>query len=374
MRDFLFPTIELTRRDFLKVAGGAAALLGLSQALTPQMAKALEESIGKPAVIWLEGQDCTGCSESFVNSLEPVTTSILLNSISLRYHETLMAASGYHAEGARQETIKQEKGKYILVIEGSIPLAEDGKYCVIAGAPFKEIVRETAADAAAIICVGSCATYGGIPRSGPTDAVGYLFRGTQKHHEYDDVTGNKPVVNLPTCPVHPERLVATIVHYLTFGTIPPLDHFLRPKAFYGFNQHDNCERRGQFEAGRFVTDWGDPSQQGYCLYMKGCRGPVANQDCWKRRWNQRTNYCIKANTPCVACSEPEFFEWFSPVYERQYDISVPGIGRVDIDKVAASVAGATAAGIGVHMLASHIKGKRDDSSADTEPKTEAKES
>jgi hydrogenase small subunit len=340
---------ELTRRDFIKVSGAALALLGLSQALTPKVAKALEESLGKPAVIWLEGQDCAGCVESFLNSLEPPATQILLDTISLRYNETAMAASGHQAEEALAKTVAE--GGYILVIEGSIPLAEDGLYCTIGGKPFKDIVHECASNAAAIVCVGSCATYGGIPRSGPTDAVGYLYRGTQLHHYYDDV-GNKPVINLPTCPLHPERLVAVIVHYLTFGTVPPLDKFQRPLAFYGENQHENCERRGHFDAGRFVTDWGNPEQQGWCLYMKGCKGPWANQDCWKRLWNQRTNYCIKDNVPCVACSEPEFYESVSPMYERQFDVELPGIGKVDIDKVMATVGGVTAAGVALDMAVS----------------------
>ena len=347
---------KLNRRDSIKVAGASLALLGLSRLLTPQVVKALEESLGKTAVVWLEGQDCAGCTESFVNSLEPLATSILLDSISLRYHEVLMAASGHQAEEARAKAI--EEGGYLLVIEGAIPMAEDGLFCTIGGKPFKDIVRDTAQSAAAVICVGSCATYGGIPRSGPTDAVGYLFRGTKKHHYYDDVTGDKPVINLPTCPLHPERLVAVIVHYLTFGTVPPLDRFYRPLAFYGSNQHDNCERRGQFDAGRFMIDWGDPRQQDWCLYLKGCKGPVTNQDCWKRLWNNRTSYCIQANTPCVGCSEPEFYESFSPIYERQFDVELPGIGQVEIDKIMATVAGVTAAGIGADMLINRIRARK----------------
>jgi hydrogenase small subunit len=345
---------ELKRRDFLKLASASVALLALSKALTPRVAKALEESSGKPSVIWLEGQDCAGCVESFLNSLEPPATSILLDTISLRYNETAMAASGHQAEDALTKTI--EEGGYLLVIEGAIPLAEDGLFCTIGGKPFKDIVRECAGNAAAIICVGSCAAYGGIPRSGPTDAVGYLYRGTQLHHYYDDV-GPKPVINLPTCPLHCERLVAVIAHYVTFGSVPELDRFHRPVAFYGKNQHDNCERRGHFDAGRFLTDWGDPNQQGWCLYLKGCKGPWANQDCWKRLWNNRTNYCIKANVPCVGCSEPEFYESFSPMYERRFDVNLPGIGKVDIDKVMATVAGITAAGVGAEMLVSRMKGR-----------------
>ncbi len=347
---------DVTRRDFLKIASASLALLGLNQVLSPQVVKALEASLGKIAVIWLEGQDCAGCTESFLNSLEPLATSILLDSISLRYHETLMAASGYQAEEARVKTI--EEGGYLLVIEGSIPLADDGLYCTIGGKTFKDIVRETASRAAAIIPVGACASFGGIPRSGPTDAVGYLFRGTQRHDYFDDVTGGKPVINLPTCPVHPERLVAVIVHYLTFGTVPPLDKFHRPLAFYSSNQHENCERHGNFNAGRFMVDWGDPRQRDWCLYLKGCRGPMAYQDCWKRLWNNRTSYCIKANTPCVGCSEPEFYESFSPIYERQFDVELPVVGRVEIDKVMATVAGATAVGIGADMLINRIKERK----------------
>jgi len=264
-----------------------------------------------------------------------------------------MAASGYHSEDALEATIAE--GGYILVIEGSIPLAEDGLYCTVGGKTFRDIVHDAAANAAAIVPVGSCATFGGIPGAGPTDAVGYLFRGTKKHHYYDDVTGDTPVINLPTCPLHPERLVAVIVHYLTFGTVPPLDDFNRPIAFYGTLQHENCERRGHFDAGRFLTDWGNPDQQGWCLYLKGCRGPWAYQDCWKRLWNNRTSYCIASNTPCIGCSEPEFYETFSPLYERRFEVELPGIGRANIDKVMATIAGVAAAGVGIDMLISRMK-------------------
>ena len=139
--------------------------------------------------------------------------------------------------------------------------------------------------------------------------------------------------------------------------MPELDQFNRPLAFYGENQHENCERRGHFEAGRFLTDWGDPDQQGWCLYLKGCKGPWSNQDCWKRKWNGRVNYCIQANHPCVACSEPEFYESVSPMYERRFDVELPGIGRVDIDKVMATVGGVAAAGIGLEMLLSRATGR-----------------
>ncbi len=311
-------TPELSRRDFVTLASMTAAYLGLSQALTPQMVEALAQAAGKPAVVWIDGQACSGCAESLLNNLEPTASSLLLDTISLRYNETVMAGSGHQAEEIKAQTIAA--GGYVLCIDGGIPLAEDGKFCTIGGVKFKDTVRAAAKNAAVIICVGSCSSFGGIPRSGPTDSVGYLYRGTQLHHFFDDV-GAKPVINLPTCPLHNERLVATIIHYLTFKTVPPLDAFQRPLAFYGRLQHDNCSRRGNFDARRFVTNYNDPTQQGYCLILKGCKGPIAFQDCQTRLWNNRTSYCINSSFPCQACSQPEFYGDTSPLYAHDYDFS-----------------------------------------------------
>jgi len=312
-------TPELSRRDFVALASMTAAYLGLSQALTPQIVEALQQVAGKPAVLWIDGQACSGCAESLLNNLEPSAASLLLDTISLRYNETVMAGSGHQAEEIKAQTIAA--GGYVLCIDGGIPLAEGGKFCTIGGVKFTDTVRAAAKNAAVIICVGSCSSFGGIPRSGPTDAVGYLYRGKELHHFFDDV-GAKPVINLPTCPLHNERLVATIIHYLTFKTVPPLDAFQRPLAFYGRLQHDNCSRRGNFDARRFVTNYNDPAQQGYCLILKGCKGPIAFQDCQTRLWNNRTSYCINSSFPCMACSQPEFYGETSPLYAHDYDFSV----------------------------------------------------
>jgi hydrogenase small subunit len=168
---------KATRREFLQIATASLALLGLSQSLKPRVVKALEDNVGKPPVIWLEGQDCAGCTESFLNILEPTAVSILLDTISLRYNETAMTASGYKAEDALQQAI--DEGGYVLVIEGAIPLADDGLYCTVGGKTFVDIVRETAEKAAAIICVGTCASFGNFVADGPTDAVGLLYRHTK---------------------------------------------------------------------------------------------------------------------------------------------------------------------------------------------------
>jgi hydrogenase small subunit len=78
--------------------------------------------------------------------------------------------------------------------------------------------------------------------------------------------------------------------------------------------HDNCRRRGHFDAGEFLKDWNDPEQKDWCLFMKGCKGPLAYIDCAIRRWNDGTNFCLDCGGLCQACGEPDFYDQIQPLY------------------------------------------------------------
>ena len=293
---------EIDRRDFLKFGAVTAAAIGLSQldvirGVSDAMAATTSN---KPPVIWLEGQDCAGCTTSFASALNPPFSSIVLDTLSIRYHETIMAASGYLSEQVLHDTVK--RGGYVLLVEGSIPKAS-GKFCMIAGRPFEEILIECAKNAVAIIAVGACATYGGIPAAGPTRAVGV-----------GDIIKNKPIINISTCPVHPDHLVGTVVYYLITKKIPPLDKYGRPKMYFGELIHDTCRRRAYFEEGMLLEDWNDPNQKNWCLIDKGCKGPNTYADCSVRRWNDGLNFCIDCGAGCRGCSEPIFYAGMSPLY------------------------------------------------------------
>jgi hydrogenase small subunit len=291
----------LSRRDFLKLCGTVAAAVGLSDLFSvEQVAAALESAAKKPPVIWLEGQDCAGCTISFISIEDPTPASIILDKISLRYHETVMAASGSLAEKAREDTIKE--GGYVLVVEGSIPEADD-RFCMVGGKPFKEVLQETASKAAAIIAVGACATYGGIPRGTPTKGM-----------PASKVLPGKNIINLPTCPVHMDHAVGTILYYLVTHKAPPLDKLNRPLMYFGTLIHDNCRRRAHFDNDEYLTDWNDPKQADWCLLEKGCKGPETYSDCPIRRWNNGINFCIDSGAPCQGCAEPEFYAELSPLY------------------------------------------------------------
>jgi hydrogenase small subunit len=288
----------ITRREFLKFCTVMAGTLALPHSFGTRIARALETPQRTP-VIWLEFQDCAGCSESFLRASRPTAAEVVLDVLSVDYHETIMAASGHLAEEAKQQTI--DAGGYLLVVEGSIPTAEDGIYCCIGGRTAVDILQEAAAKAIAVVAVGSCAAFGGIPKAAPnpTGAVAVM-----------DLVTDKPVLNLPGCPMNVVNLTATVVHYLTFGELPAMDDLHRPLFAHGARIHDNCERRGHFDAGEFVRKWGDEGhRKGWCLYQMGCKGPVAFFNCPTVRWNDGTNWPVGAGHGCIACALPDFWEF-----------------------------------------------------------------
>jgi len=295
---------DITRRQFMKFCSAMAAILALPVSLTGKVEKAVAAA-KRPPVIWVEFQDCAGCTESFLRSSHPTVGEIVLDVLSVDYHETIMAAAGHQAEAAK--TAAANAGGHLVVVEGSIPLNEGGAYCTVGGRTAKDILAEVTENAVAVIAVGSCASFGGLPGASPnpTGAV-----------PASDLVTHIPVLNLPGCPVNGDNITATIVHYLTFGELPAMDQYNRPLFAYGALIHDNCERRGHFDAGEFARQWGDEGHRnGWCLYKLGCKGPITHHNCPALRWNGGTSWPVRAGHGCIGCSEPDFWEWpkYTPV-------------------------------------------------------------
>ncbi|MEW6569838.1 MAG: hydrogenase small subunit [Nitrospirota bacterium] len=304
----------LNRRDFLKYCSLTAAILGLSELeFVTKVAEALESPSKKPIVIWIEGQACAGCTIALAQISYPSAASIILDKISLRYHHTIMAAAGDVAEKAYHDAVKQ--GGYLLVVEGSIPSADD-RFHMGGGMPFRQRLEESAKNSNAILAVGACSAFGGIPRATPS-------KGISVSEALKRAGITKPVVNISTCPVHPDHLAGTILYVLVTGKIPELDSKGRPSMYFGDARllHDNCRRRGHFDAGEFLTDWNDPKQKDWCLFQKGCKGPVAYIDCGIRRWNDGINFCLDCGGLCQACGDPVFYDKVAPLYTAESEIS-----------------------------------------------------
>ncbi len=345
----------VSRRDFLKWASATTAMLMLPASFTPLVAEAAE-LMNRLPVIWIELQDCAGNSEAFIRADGPKVDEIILEIISLEFHETLMAAAGHQAEAQLDEAMKDFAGKYLLFVEGAIPVGKGREWCTIgaSGETFEEHLKRIASNAAAIVAVGTCATFGGVPAAAPnpTGAVGVM-----------DVINNKPIINIPACPANPANMVGVILHYVLTGQIPELDSLLRPKFAFGYRIHDNCERRAHFDAGEFVEEWGDEgAKNNFCLYKMGCKGPMTFNNCSIIRYNEAVNWPIGSGHGCIGCSEPDF--WDKYAYERPMadaHIKMAPTGGVEktVDQFGLGLLTAAGIGIAIHAAGSVIAGKKE---------------
>jgi len=334
---------NVSRRRFLAYCAGLTSLLALPVSFTASVAEALAAT-DRPRVIWLEFQDCTGCTESFLRSDDPDVGELILDLISLDYHETLMAAAGDQAEAAKAAAIASPG--YLLVVEGSIPSGDGGGACTIAGRAATDLLAEAAKGAGGIIAVGTCATFGGIPRArpNPTSAAGV-----------GDFVSGVPLVNVSGCPPIADNITATIAHYLSFGSLPATDGLNRPLFAYGDRIHDDCPRRAHYDAGQFALAFGDEGHaDGWCLYRLGCKGPNTFNNCPSIRWNSGTSWPVQAGHGCIGCSQPEFWDTMTPFYSALADVHGFGVEATANDIGLGVVAG-TAALFAVHGVGKSIQ-------------------
>ncbi|NEX21587.1 hydrogenase small subunit [Thiorhodococcus mannitoliphagus] len=287
----------ISRRAFLKFCSATASMMAIPAGMVPAMAEALEQA-KRQSVIWMSFQECTGCTEALLRSHAPSIESLMFDFISLDYHHTLQAASGEAAERAREEAMHANAGDYLLLVDGSIPTI---KACsTIAGISNLDMLLETASGASAILAIGTCAAYGGLPKAAPNPTQAMSV---------EELITDKPIVNIPGCPPLPLAITGVIAHYLTMGALPELDHLGRPLSFFGENIHDRCYRRPFYDRGLFAETFDDEgARKGWCLYKLGCKAPETYNACAHVKWNQGVSFPIQSGHGCIGCSEPNFWD------------------------------------------------------------------
>ena len=341
-----------SRREFMGWAAAMTSVLMLPASFTPLVARAAELADRLP-LVWLHMAECTGCSESLLRTDAPSIDSLIFDYVSLEYHETLMAAAGWQAEENLENAIKKYKGRYILMVEGAIPSGEENYFLTIGahGQTGEASAKKASDNALAIFAIGTCSSFGGVQAAypNPTNA-----------QPLSKVT-NKTVINVPGCPPSESNIVGTLLHFILYGSLPALDAYNRPKWAYGTRIHDACERRGHFDAGEFVEQFGDDgAKKGYCLYKVGCKGPYTFNNCSKNKFNQHTSWPVQAGHGCMGCSEPDFWDkmgpFEEPVADKLYNTVFGGMGAdATADKIGIGVLTATAVGIAAHAIISKIK-------------------
>lgn len=345
----LFQERKLSRRAFVKSCIAITAILGMPPTMLNQVVQAAETK-ELPVVVWLHGQECTGCSESFIRSSAPFASDVVLNLIDLSYDDTLSAAAGEALEHHLQEVMKKYKGKYVLAVEGADAVANDGTYCMVGGRPFDKQLKEAAENAAFVIEYGSCASWGGIQAAAPNP--------TDSKSITDVLSGSTPIIKVPGCPPIPEVMTGVIMHYVYFGSLPPVDSVGRPKQFYGNRIHDTCYRRAFFDSGLFVENFDDyGAKAGWCLYKMGCRGPETYNSCGNLRWWNGLSYPIQSGHGCIGCSEKGFWD-NGNFYDRLPNIYMPNT-VTNADKVGAGAAVLFGGAVLAHGALSAVKKRHD---------------
>ena len=314
--------MNISRRSFLKYCAASAGALGL----TPQLLTRLEAALASdqvPTLLWLHGSGCQGDSISFLNlfaDIEPVghltVGEVLLEQVNLAYHTVLMSAAGPTAV----DMIRQAPSGYVLVLEGGVPTAFDGGACLVwsdesGQVTYQQAIARLLPDAAAVLCVGTCASYGGIVASGPDAFEGNPTDVVSASSYVRQLAPEKLVINIPGCPAHPGWIAWAVVQ-LILGETPTLDNYLRPVWLFGdkdadalaMNIHANCPRHPDRPGNPgLATGFG---QDFHCLEQLGCRGPSTYADCPMRKWNNGeqgpVNWCVDSNGMCIGCVEPDF--------------------------------------------------------------------
>ncbi len=299
----------ISRRQFMKFCTAVAIAMGMGPAYAAEVAKTLTTK-RRPSVVYLHNAECTGCSEALLRTTgEFPLDKLLFDTISLEYQETIMAAAGDAAEKALHDAVTSPHG-FICIVEGAIPMGQDGIFGKVGNRTMLEINREIllSPNCKAIVSYGTCAAYGGIQaaKPNPTEAKGI-------EGAIPELKGK--VINVPGCPPNPINIVGTLVYFLQNNAIPPLDSVGRPELFFGASVHELCERLPHFEAGEFADSFdSEEARKGWCLYNLGCKGPSTYNNCPKVRFND-TNWPVGAGHPCIGCSEPDFWDQMSPFYE-----------------------------------------------------------
>jgi hydrogenase small subunit len=285
---------DLSRRSFLELSAKLCAVMGLGASAIPRLAEAAEElASGNAPVLWLQGQCCSGCSVALLDAESISPVKLLTQYINLSFHQTLSSTTGQQAVDTVNKIIAA--GGYILIVEGAVP-AGMPKACEFGGEAFGSQLLRAAKSAKAVIAIGTCAAFGGIPAAennptGSVSAAQYL----------KDQGVHTPTILIPGCPCHPDWLLGTVTHVLKLG-LPPLDSMGRPKAFFSRLIHEQCERFADYEREKFAKTFGDSG----CLFKLGCLGPITHTDCSVRPWNGGVNSCIRAGAPCIGCGGEQF--------------------------------------------------------------------
>ncbi|HEX6605679.1 MAG TPA: hydrogenase expression protein HypE [Chloroflexia bacterium] len=283
---------------------------------------------------WLAGMSCDGCTVSVSGATAPSVEDLLTGRMPgvprvVLHHSVLSAEAGHEFIKNYQMAVDGKlNAPYVVIYEGSITderlAAATGGYWSAMGVeeedgqqkpiPTATWLKRMAPGAAAVIAIGTCATWGGIPAAygNPTGAMSVMdFLGK----DYRSALG-LPVVNVPGCAPVGDNFTETVAAILLFlqglGPLPEFDERGRPAWLFSETVHQRCVRAGYYEEGTFAEEYGDKE----CLVEIGCWGPVVQCNITSRGAINHMGGCMNTGGGCIGCTMPGFPDRFAPFYNR----------------------------------------------------------
>jgi hydrogenase small subunit len=287
-------------------------------------------------VFWLAGMSCDGCSVAVTGATNPSVEDLLAGRIPgipkvVLHHPVLSVSAGHDFVAPFHDAARGTLGApYVVVLEGSVPddqaIPENQGYFSAMGAggfdPESEgdqpnrvtdWLKRLAPGAAAMVAIGTCATWGGVPAAAG-NATGSMSLMDFLGKDYVSVLG-VPVVNIPGCSPVGDNFTETVAAVLMFlqglGPLPEFDELGRPQWLFGETVHRHCVRAGYYEEGVFAEEYGDQE----CLVHVGCWGPVVQCNITERGAINHMGGCMVAGGPCIGCTMPGFPDKFTPFYK-----------------------------------------------------------
>lgn len=268
-------------------------------------------------LVWLSGAGCNGCTMAMLGSSEPGIEDLIMGNVPdaprvILVHPDLAMESGDAFLANLEQAAQGRLAPFVLVLEGAVadePLTGGGSFSRLGtaadGRPvtISNWVDRLAPKAEAVIAIGSCASWGGIPAANgsPIGAKGledYLGRDFRSRGGSDGSADSAsslglPVINVPGCAPTGEGFIETLIYvFLHLARLVPLDldEEHRPRWLYNHDKYPLPPRVEYPPAVGF-----DPSNRPTVK----CPVPVIG-------WSKSYGGCAHVGGSCIGCTERGF--------------------------------------------------------------------
>lgn len=260
-------------------------------------------------LLWLQTGTCGGDSMALLSAESPSLEQLItMHGLELLWHPSLSHQPMKYFDQQIAAIVAGRQRLDILCIEGSIVTAPNGSglFDSYHGRAKKDLVKDLAEHAGALVAMGTCAAFGGVHAAPPNpgDCLGLQFNHAKPGGLFPAEWRSRdglPVINIAGCPAHPHAMSQTLA-WLAAGLPLKLDALNRPQSHFSQVVHQGCTRNEYHE---YDIEETEPGGRGCMFFNLGCQGPLTQAVCNSDLWNGRSSK-TRVGVPCFGCTAPNF--------------------------------------------------------------------